>query len=168
MIEPQLASFLEEGLSLHIGTRDATLQPQGARVAAVKVESGGLHLVAYVPETAFSRIRPNLETNGLAAISVGRPIDDRACQVKGNVLGVRAAEASERELVAAQWDGFMRQLEAIGIPRAVAGGWSWWPVVAVTLKVTAVFEQTPGPQAGTPIESRAESMDESRAKSRDA
>ena len=151
MIDPALASFLEEGLSLHIGTRDATFQPQGARVAAVKVETGGLNLVAYVPEAAFSRIRTNLETNGLAAISVGRPIDDRACQVKGSVTDIRPARDSEQELVAAQWDGFMRQLEMIGIPRAIAAGWSSWPAVAITLKVTAVFEQTPGPQAGTPI-----------------
>jgi hypothetical protein len=151
MIEPQLAAFLEEGLSLHIGTRDASLQPQGGRVSAVKVEAGGRHLVAYVPEAAFSRLRSNLESNGLAAISFGRPIDDRACQVKGSVIDVRPATDGERELVATQWDGFMRQLEMIGIPRAVAGGWSSWPAVAVTLKVTAVFEQTPGPHAGIAI-----------------
>lgn len=151
MIEPPLASFLEEGLSLHIGTRDASLQPQGGRVSAVKVKPGGVHLVAYVPEAAFSRLRANLESNGVAAISFGRPIDDRACQVKGSVVDIRPATDGERELVATQWDGFMRQLEMIGIPRAVAGGWSSWPAVAVTLKVTAVFEQTPGPQAGIPI-----------------
>ena len=151
MIQRELASFLEEGLSLHIGTRDATLQPEGARAAAVKVDGGGLHLVAYVPDVAFSRIRSNLESNGYAAISFGRPIDDRACQVKGSVVNIRPAGDDERDLVASQWEGFMRQLESIGIPRAIAAGWSMWPAIAVTLKVTAVFEQTPGPQAGIPI-----------------
>src|SRR5688572_29227714 len=117
MIEPQLASFLEEGLSLHIGTRDEGLQPEGARAAAVKVDPDGRHLVAYVPEAAFPRLRANLESNGYAAISFGRPVDDRACQVKGTVVDIRPASDDEQGLVAEQWEGFMRQLEMIGIPR---------------------------------------------------
>lgn len=155
MIDPQLASFLEEGLSIHIGTRDASLRPEGARAAAVKVDPDGMHLVTYVPEVAFSRLRPQLESNGYAAVGFGRPVDDRACQVKGSVVGIRPATEDERELVARQWEGFMRQLEMIGIARAVAAGWASWPAVAVTVKVTSVFEQTPGPQAGTAIESPA-------------
>ena len=151
MIAPQLASFLEEGLSLHIGTRDDTLQPEGGRAAALKVEPDGRHLVVYVPDTAFVRVRANLEANGLAAISIGRPVDDRAAQVKGPVVDIRPALEEERPIVATQWDGFMRQLSLIGIPPALATNWSMWPAVAVRLKVTAVFEQTPGPQAGTPI-----------------
>ena len=151
MISPPLASFLVEGLSIHIGTRDADLRPEGGRAAAVTVSPDGRQMVVYVPETAFSRLRPNIDANGYAAIGFGRPVDDRACQVKGNVLDVRPATDDERALVASQWDGFMRQLEMIGIPRGLSANWSMWPAVAVTMKVTAVFEQTPGPQAGTPI-----------------
>ena len=157
MIEAPLAGFLEEGLSIHIGTRDAALHPEGGRAAAVTVSADGRQLVVYVPEAAFSRIRPNIEANAYAAIGFGRPVDDRACQVKGNVLSVRPATEDERAVVTLQWDGFMRQLEMIGIPRRLAANWSMWPAVALTMKVTAVFEQTPGPQAGTPIESPAES-----------
>ena len=167
MIDPQLASFLEEGLSLFIGTRNAAMEPEGARAAALKVDPDGRHLVAYVPEVAFSRIRPNTEENGYVAISVGRPVDDRACQVKGTVVSIRQAEHAERELVAWQWDGFMRQLEMIGIPRGLAAGWTMWPAVAITVKVTAVFEQTPGAQAGTPI-AQPESNGEPRAQPREA
>jgi len=151
MISPPLASFLQEGLSIHIGTRDAELRPEGGRAAAVRVSPDGRQMVVFVPETAFSRLRSNIEANGYAAIGFGRPVDDRACQVKGSVLDVRGATDDERTLVATQWDGFMRQLEMIGIPRGLAANWSMWPAVAVTMKVTAVFEQTPGPQAGTPI-----------------
>jgi hypothetical protein len=48
MIDRQLASFMEEGLGIHIGTRDERLQPAGARAAAVKVDGDGTHLVVYV------------------------------------------------------------------------------------------------------------------------
>ena len=151
MINPPLAAFLEEGLSLHIGTRDADLNPQGGRAAAMTVEPDGTHVLVYVPERAMMRLRANLESNGLAAISIGRPVDERACQVKGLVVDIRPAREDEQALVAAQWDGFMRQLESIGIQRAVAAGWSMWPAVALRMRVTSVFEQTPRPDTGYAI-----------------
>lgn len=151
MIDRALAGFLEGGLSIHIGARDARLQPSGARAAAVTVEPDGSHLLVYVPDLGASRILPDLESNGQAAISFGRPTDDRACQVKGTVTAIRKATPDERPVITAQWQGFMRQLELVGIPPDLALGWANWPAIVVRLKVTAVFEQTPGPLAGTPI-----------------
>jgi hypothetical protein len=151
MLEPQLAAFLQEGLGIHIGTRNERLEPDGARAIAVAVDDDGTHLVVYVPEVAAARILPDLEANGQAAVSFGRPVDDRACQVKGELVSVRRAEPEERELVQKQWDGFLTNLEFIGIPRIAATNWIAWPAVAIRLKATAVFEQTPGPAAGTPI-----------------
>jgi hypothetical protein len=149
MIDRVLASFLEEGLSIHIGARDTRLQPSGARAAAVSVEPDGRHILAYVPDLGASRILPDLESNGQAAVSFGRPTDDRACQVKGTVTDIRKATPDERGLITSQWQGFMRQLELVGIPPDLALGWANWPAIAIRIKVTAVFEQTPGPLAGT-------------------
>jgi hypothetical protein len=149
MIDRALASFLEEGLSIHVGARDARLQPSGTRAAAVTVEPDGTHLVVHVPDLGASRILPDLEANGQAAVSFGRPTDDRACQVKGVVTDIRKATADERAVITAQWLGFMRQLELVGIPPDLALGWATWPAVAIRIRITAVFEQTPGPLAGT-------------------
>jgi hypothetical protein len=151
MLDPALAAFLQEGLGIHIGTRNERLEPNGARALAVTVEDDGAHLVVYVAEVAAARLLPDLAANGRAAVSFGRPVDDRACQVKGDVVSVRPAEASEREMIRAQFDGFLSNLELIGIPRAGAANWAVWPAVAIRVKATAVFEQTPGPAAGTPL-----------------
>ena len=80
-----------------------------------------------------------------------RPTDDRACQVKGVVVGTRAASEAERPVVAAQWDGFLGSLEQIGIPRVATKTWVTWPAVAIRVRVNALFNQTPGPGAGAPI-----------------
>jgi hypothetical protein len=151
MIDRDLAGFLEQGLGIHIGTRDEHLQPNGARAIAVKVEPDGKHLVVHAAQAAVARILPDLEASGQAAVSFGRPEDERACQVKGTFVGARPTTARERPFVEQQWEGYMRQLEGIGIPRAGMARWSLWPAVAVRLKVTAVFEQTPGPQAGATL-----------------
>jgi hypothetical protein len=68
--------------------------------------------------------------------------------VKGVFAGARLAEDPERDAVLAQWEGFRSALEYIGISRQITSGWVAWPAVAVRLKTTAVFEQTPGPGTG--------------------
>jgi len=151
MIDPQLAAFLEQGVGIHIGTRNDQLHPNGARAVAAKVDGGGTHLVVYVAEIAAARLRVDLESNGQAAIVFGRPEDERSCQVKGVFVDIRPAADSERPLMQKQWDGFLGQLEMIGIPRVSASNWITWPAVAIRLKVTTIFEQTPGPQAGAQI-----------------
>lgn len=151
MIDRDLAGFLQQGLAIHVGVRDEHLQPEGGRGVAVHVEPDGRHLVVFLSTAAAARLLPHLRTNAQAAIAFVRPVDDRAVQVKGTAVADREADADERELVQAQWNGFRDQLERIGIPRATSEGWSWWPAVAIRVRATAIFDQTPGEKAGTPL-----------------
>ena len=151
MIDPQLATFLQEGLGIHLGTRTAQMEPNGVRGLAAKVEDAGRQLIVYIPTVAAPRVLPDLESNGHAAVVFGRPTDDRSCQVKGIFMSSRAATTEERFVVLAQWNGFLDKLGAIGIPRAMAAGWVNWPAVAIRLRVTALFNQTPGAEAGKPL-----------------
>ena len=152
MIDAQVARFLEEGLDIHIGTRNGQLHPNGARAIAATVEGDGEHMVVFVATIAAARLLPDLESHGLAAVSFARATDDRACQVKGEVLDVRPATDAERQLMSAQSAGALEKLERIGIPRAIFAAWATWPAVAIRLRVTAIFDQTPGPKAGTVME----------------
>lgn len=151
MIPPSLASFLHEGLALHVGTRDARMRPVGGRGLALFVEPDGRHLTVHIPTAAAERLMPELDSHGQIAISIGRPMDERACQLKGTVVATRVSGDDEQRLVEAQLENYLAQLEMIGIPRTMAAGWSRWPCVAVRVKVTAVFEQTPGAHAGHAI-----------------
>src|SRR5690349_12950625 len=151
MINAELAAFLEQGIGIHIGTRDERLRPNGARAVAARVERGGSHLLVYVAQIAAGRLRADLESNGQAAVVFGRPEDERSCQVKGVFITLRPATDDERPLLQKQWNGFLDQLEKIGIPRVSATNWITWPAVAIRMKVTTIFEQTPGPRAGAQI-----------------
>lgn len=146
-----MASFLEEGLSIHIATRSGDLDPNGARVPAVKVEEDGNHLVAFVPAAASAAILRDIDDNGQVALVFTRPIDERGCQVKGIATGTRDASDDERELIVAQWERFRDTLESVGLPRIATDAWIVWPSVAVRVRVTATFDQTPGPGAGRPL-----------------
>lgn len=103
------------------------------------------------PMWPAGRILPLLEQNGQAAVTFARPVDDRACQIKGPFVEARPAGDDERAVVEVQWHGLLAQLRRIGIPRETVAAWSTWPVTAIRLKVNAIFDQTPGTAAGTVI-----------------
>ena len=148
MLDKNLTEFLEQGVAIHIGTRNARLEPNGARVTAVRVEDEGRCLVAYIPKAATKSVLDDLQANGQAALSFARPADDRAVQVKGEFVSLRDAAAEDESFVIAQWQGFLKQLDLIGLPGAGTATWRMWPCVAVRIRVTALFSQTPGPDAG--------------------
>jgi hypothetical protein len=154
MIEPDLRAFLEGGLGIHIGTRTARLEPNGARALAVKVEEDRLHLVVYLAEVAAGRVVPDLRANGAIAVGFARPVDERACQIKGIFVTARPAADDERRVIEEQFEGFRANLERIGIPKIGTRGWSIWPAVAIRFRATTIFEQTPGPDAGTLVAAR--------------
>ncbi len=78
MIDPQFAAFLQEGLAVHIGTRNQHLEPSGARAIALTVEDDGIHVVVYVAKAAVKRLMADLESNGHAAVTV-RASAGRSC-----------------------------------------------------------------------------------------
>lgn len=151
MIPPELASFLEEGIGIHLASRNAALQPNGVRAMAARVESEGSLLVVYLPTRSLPRLLPDFEANRQVAVVFGRPIDERSVQVKGIFLDVRDGRDDERGFVVGQWEGYMRNLGEAGIPRAVYERWPTWPCAAICLRVTSMFEQTPRPGTGGPI-----------------
>jgi hypothetical protein len=150
MLDKSLTEFLERGLAIHIGTRNSSMLPNGCRVTAVRVEDQGRHLVAYLPKAAAPSVFEDLRSNGQAAVSLTRPIDDRAVQVKGELISERDADPSEEAFVLGQWRALLAELDVMGLAALTStNSWSMWPCVAVKLRVTAVYSQTPGPEAGS-------------------
>jgi hypothetical protein len=148
MIDSEIAEFVQGAVGIHVGTRDAELEPNGARAVAAAVDADGSHLEVYLAKVAAERLLANLRHNGQAAVSFGRPVDERACQVKGELVGIRDATEEERPRVSAHWERYLDNLEQIGIARGATAAWVTWPCVAIRLRVTAVFEQSPRPGTG--------------------
>lgn len=149
MLDKTLTEFLEQGLAIHIGTRNGRMEPNGCRVTAVRVEDEGRQLVAFIPTAATPAVLEDLRGNGQAALSFARPMDDRAVQVKGETVAVEDPAPADEAFATAQWEAFLRQLDVIGLPGAATRTWKMWPCVAVRIRVTALFSQTPGPDAGS-------------------
>lgn len=154
LISKELADFLESGLSFTVATRDDELLATGIRAWAARVHDDRGAVTLYLHKPAATATLRNLKFHGEMAVCIDRPSDNCACQLKGRFLAVRPARAGERREVERQAAGFLAELEAIGIPRAMTAGWAHWPCVAVDMQVTEIYEQTPGPGTGGPLAPR--------------
>src|SRR5687767_13484603 len=97
MLDKELAAFLEEGLSIYVATRNAHLEPSGARGSAVKVDEDGRHMVVFVPVVSAGTVLENVRANGQIAVVLTRPPDDRGCQAKGVFVEASDAVEDQRE-----------------------------------------------------------------------
>ena len=150
-IDSEMAAFLEEGLPTHIATRNAQLEPSGARVTAIKVDADGEHVTVFVPAIAAPRLLDDLRDNGQLAVVLARPLDDRSCQVKGRFVNSWTPTAEEEAFAREQFDRALAAVERVGIPRVGSMAWQMWPLVALRFHAEALFTQTPGPNAGARV-----------------
>lgn len=155
MFASEIAQFVESGISVLVGTRDAGLRPEGIRASAsvADVERGEITL--YLPRAIAGRTIENLKQNGRIAATFTRAVDHRSIQLKGQVVELRDAVESERERIRLYLEALSIDWAFVGVPRSATRAMNFWPAVAVRFRVESSFEQTPGPDAGQRISQEA-------------
>lgn len=151
MISADLAGFIESGVSILVGSRDASLLPECIHAAGARVEGGGAGLTVFLPLATSATTVANLRENGRIAVTFSRPGDHRAVQVKGRVAALREGDEAAREAVERHRGALARALSVVGVPPRLTLRTACWPCLEARLHVEGVFLQTPGPGAGAPL-----------------
>ena len=151
-LSEELAEFIESGVSMLVGTRDASLRPQVQRAVGAVVGADRESLTVFLTKAIAAKSVANLEDNGCIALTMSRPYDHRSLQVKGKVLGMRDGTDAERVQQERWHAGFVEHLYIVGLPRSLIRRLAVFPSIAVTLRIDDVFVQTPGPGAGRRLE----------------
>ena len=141
----------DDGVSLFVGTVSTDGVPAGCRGVGAVTNDELKTLTVYVPIATSREVLANIAANKRIALVATYPPDHSTVQVKGRTTGVRLAADAEEALVRARLETFAASLEHIGIPRRVTRAINHWPAFAIDFAVDEIFEQTPGPKAGTPI-----------------
>lgn len=139
------------GVSLFVGTVSRDGVPSGCRAVAATSTDDLKSLTIYLPLETSRDVIADIAVTKRIALAASHPPTHHTVQLKGVSTGVRLADDSEAEMIRTRFDAFVEVLHAIGIPRRVARSVNQWPAFAVDMKVEEIFEQTPGPNAGTPI-----------------
>jgi hypothetical protein len=151
-IPNDLVDFLTSGVSVLVGTRDAQLRPEATRAYAPVVSLDRRRLDVIVPRGPGDRTLANIEDNGQVAVSFTRALDHISVQVKGTCVGTRPTTEADRVPVERYRAAFVEGLYLVGMRRSLTSRLRALPGVVITVEVSSVFNQTPGPGAGRPVE----------------
>lgn len=133
---------------MYVGTRSADGDPDSVLAFGLRASPDATEITVFVAAAIAGGVLAHLRDNGQIAIAVTSPPTHRAMQLKGTWIGERRATDDDRAFVERYRDKLVRQLGIVGVPRSMARRFLWWPLVALRVQITDVFEQTPGPKAG--------------------
>jgi len=147
-------AFLRGGNSLSVGTRDAQLLPECARAVGLRVWDDRRHVSLFVPEGPGRRTLENLRDNGRVAIAVSHPPDHRSLQIKGQLLSLSPVGAEDAKFVSAYVRQLAQVLDLLGLPSHIVERVNHAPCQRADLRVEELYQQTPGPGAGSVLDRR--------------
>ena len=145
---------LEPGTSIVVGTVDPSGWPSCCRGVALVVHPDRDGVTVYLPVATAAETIANIASNGRVAVVSSQPVSHSTVQLKGRARRVRVAVEEEAGVVEAHFERLTDVLGSVGLPRGVSRTTSRWPAFAVEVAVEAIFEQTPGPRAGTLVKAR--------------
>lgn len=149
-IPSELTEFLESGISILVGSRDARLTSEFARGMSARIHEGGTELTVWIAAPTAARTLANIADNGRLAVCFAA-ISHRSFQFKGTATSVRPADPSERPMLERYRAAIAQHWGQIGMPPRLTHRMIVWPAHAITMNVESVFQQTPGPGAGTAL-----------------
>jgi hypothetical protein len=149
-IGPELRERLAEGYAAVAATSDERLRPELARVWGMEVSPDGRQVTFCVEAPPGSRMRANLERGSMVAITATKPTTYRSMQVKGRIVGVWEATEADLARAQAQRDAFATDVVPLGIDPARGVRFIREEALfAAAIAVEELYDQTPGPAAGT-------------------
>jgi len=147
----QIRRCLDPGMSLLVGTVNAQNVPACCRAVALVSSDEIATVTVYLPVATSHETVRNFATTRRMAIAATHPVDHCSIQLKGTPGEARLAREDEAAFVRSHFEAFAGILDSLGVPSRVTLNASYWPAFAVTMRVEQVFNQTPGPKAGTRV-----------------
>ena len=153
MIEPDIVELIESPCAQIVGTVDADGLPDATRGWGAQLLDGGTKIRLLLASNAETSLR-NLRSTRRIAFTATHFLTLHSVQVKGVALTVEEATETDRARFEEFCAGCVRMLEEMdGTPESLSRRFVPSGVVVCVLTVDELFDQTPGPGAGTRLAS---------------
>ena len=139
------------GTSVLVGSADSGAVPACCRGIAVSTDATLARATVYVPVATSRDVIANAATSKKLAVMITRVVEHVGIQLKGTVEAIRLAGDDEGPFVRRRLQEFAEVVDEIGLPRRIFMSVNHWPAFAVEIAVEEVFDQTPGPRAGSSV-----------------
>jgi hypothetical protein len=149
VIDPDIVELLESPCSLIVGTVAADGLPDATRAWGTRVLDDGARLRLLLAANATTSAH-NLRTTKRIALTATNFGTFQSVQVKGHALSVGAADDRDRAVAQQFWTDCVHALHELdGSPADLLMRMVPADVIVCEMTVDELFDQTPGPNAGT-------------------
>jgi hypothetical protein len=148
-MEDRLRKCVEPGVSVIVGSVDSAGNPVCCRAVGLRTQDDLATVTVFVPVATSEETIANVASTRKLAVVTTHPISHCATQLKGTVERTRPAREDEEPFIADHFGGFGGVLNAIGYPLRITRSIAQWPAYAIEMRVEEIYEQSPGPKAGT-------------------
>lgn len=150
-------TLAERGCALTVGTVGPDGAPHASRAWGLTLTATSTSpvrlLLAADDATTLANLGRDGDHGGRVAITGADVRTLRSFQLKGRVTALEPATEEDHEKADRYCDDFFTDIEVTdGTPRVLTERLRPANYVACTVEVEEAFDQTPGPQAGSPVE----------------
>ncbi len=150
-LPPDLAAFIQSGLSITVAGRDDRLVPSIAKGVGCRVSADRSQITVLVFADAGEAVLRDIAHNGLIAVVFSLPSSNRTVQFKGRDAKPVPATAADVALARRHLALFANELGKLGWREDYVQAAFWHDpaqLQAVRFTPDGAFAQTPGPGAG--------------------
>lgn len=148
-------AFIQKGISISVASRDVRHVPSLSRALACRLSDDGNRLRIVLARSQSQDVLRDLEKCCAIAVVFTEPSTHRTLQIKGDDATLESPTPADLAIVASSREAFAADILPLGFSREFTGRlFAMEPADAVVVTFTpqTVFQQTPGPQAGAPLE----------------
>ncbi len=153
-VAAEQAALIGRRVSINVASSDAARQPHLMRALAARLSDDRREVTVFLGADAARQVLDDVHANGRIAVVFSEPSTHQTVQLKGRDAREVPLLPGDLEHVQRHAGRFADELALIGYDRDLAFAiLSHVPddLVAVQFSVESVFEQTPGPRAGTTL-----------------
>ena len=161
ILTDEMTQFIHGGVSINIGTRDASLKPHVTWGWGAIADKDKGTITTYIHERESQNLVTDIENNKAIAVAIGSLGTHDAYQFKGEASVGKSGE-NDYAVQEIYRKKYIDALIESGIPEDVLKPLHFRCSIAVNVKVTEIYLTTPGPDAGKLISSQNHSDDETR------
>lgn len=156
LLSDSTVAFIQREVAIDVASCSSDLRPSACRGFACRVSPDRQRLTICVRRGEASQLLQDVLGQDTIAVVFCLPATETAIQIKGRHVSLSAANAEDLACVERYRNAFVDGIVRLGYAREF--GLSYMAteagqMVAVSFTPEVVFEQTPGPMAGRPMES---------------
>ena len=154
LLPAETLAMMRRGVSVNVGSRDATLRPSLMRAIGSDLSEDGSMITVFLVRAQSRQLLQDIAATGQLSVVFSEPSTHRSVQLKARQADVRNATPHDAPLLARYGAAMTQEIAQVGFPTALAQAMLAHrieDVVAVSFTAEEAFEQTPGPRAGESV-----------------